>query len=57
MSVVKMDRFGVGGGASCGAAAVCATGRRNSVINATEDASTQIAFLGRLMSYSTVPRR
>jgi hypothetical protein len=57
MSVVKMDRFGVGGGASCGAATVCATGRRNSVINATEDASTQIAFLGRLMSYSTVPRR
>jgi hypothetical protein len=57
MSVVKMDRFGVGGGASCGAVVVCATGRRNSVINATEDASTQIALPGRLMSDSTVLRR
>jgi hypothetical protein len=57
MSVELMYRFGVALAAVCDAALVCAMGRRSSVINAARDARAQIAFLGRVMHYRTLPRR
>jgi hypothetical protein len=48
-----MDRFGVAAKVLCCTAVTCATGRKNSVINATEDANAHIVFLGLLMRTKT----